>query len=142
MRFTLATAGCVRRLRFMGPAPTLLASSKSWRCALFSAPQAEEIIEEWWEGSEDAGFDFEGLEKHLCHAKLGLCCDKGAFGPKCKPCPGGAASPCGGHGICNGDSVRAGSGKCSCDTGYKGKACADCKAGAPLLLGLSGIGIW
>ncbi len=39
-------------------------------------------------------------------------------------CPGGAESVCSRHGQCN--DGMAGSGLCTCDTGYKGHACQTC----------------
>jgi hypothetical protein len=42
-------------------------------------------------------------------------------------CPGGAANPCYGHGVCSDSSYTVGS--CSCDAGYSGEACDKCAYG-------------
>ena len=50
-------------------------------------------------------------------------CAAGFWGIVCAAeCPGGAAAPCSGHGVCAGG--RTGSGECACDVGYRGAACA------------------
>ena len=54
-------------------------------------------------------------------------CDPGTWGPGCaEQCPGGAASPCAGHGHCL--DGQNGSGHCICDEGYAG---ADCSGRCP-----------
>ena len=60
-------------------------------------------------------------------------CRRGWYGPMClRPCPGGAALPCGGHGVCSGGVY--GSGACACTAGpatgfWVGSACGECAAG-------------
>ena len=71
----------------------------------------------------------EALEKLLCHDTLHVCCPPGRYGAKCKPCPGGADTPCNNHGRCKGEGTTEGSGKCACHNGYKGKTCNKCKKG-------------
>lgn len=65
----------------------------------------------------------------MCIQGLKLCCGKGRYGKTCEACPGGADSPCNGHGVCDGEGTRGGKGKCKCDLGYKGKSCTSCKKG-------------
>ena len=49
-------------------------------------------------------------------------CAAGHWGLNCMtPCPGGAGSPCNGHGTC--EQGRLGSGACVCAPGYVGSAC-------------------
>ena len=66
----------------------------------------------------------------------GAACDRclpGYYSNGClMPCPGGAASPCGGHGAC--DDGRRGSGRCACvqteAAGFwAGDACGSCREG-------------
>ncbi|XP_062339471.1 stabilin-2 [Osmerus eperlanus] len=54
-------------------------------------------------------------------------CCAGYYGRDCLPCPGGAKSPCEGHGKC--DDGHLGSGNCTCDTGFQGTACERCLDG-------------
>ncbi len=55
-------------------------------------------------------------------------CDDGLFGETCaSTCPGGATTPCNGHGTC--DDGRAGSGACMCSADFVGAACDDCAPG-------------
>jgi hypothetical protein len=58
-----------------------------------------------------------------------LSCPAGYFGPTCSGvCPGGAATPCSGHGLCS--QGTGGDGKCVCALGYTGPACdAICAGG-------------
>ncbi|XP_068689852.1 cysteine-rich with EGF-like domain protein 2 [Montipora foliosa] len=85
--------------------------------------EQEETLEEWWFKHE---FKNEDMKTWLCIAKLKVCCPVGTFGPDCKDCSGGKDSPCNGHGKCEGDGTREGSGKCSCDSGYEGDVCDEC----------------
>lgn len=85
--------------------------------------EQEETLEEWWFKHE---FKNEDMKTWLCIAKLKVCCPVGTFGPDCKDCSGGKDSPCNGHGKCEGDGIREGSGKCSCDSGYEGDVCDEC----------------
>ncbi len=48
-------------------------------------------------------------------------CPPGFYGPSCLPCPGGAANPCNGFGVCS-DGLS-GTGACSCLSPYVGVAC-------------------
>jgi hypothetical protein len=71
----------------------------------------------------------EELIERVCIQGLKLCCGEGRYGKTCEACPGSAASPCNGHGVCDGEGTRGGKGKCKCDLGYKGKSCTSCKKG-------------
>jgi uncharacterized repeat protein (TIGR01451 family) len=53
-------------------------------------------------------------------------CAAGTFGTACAPCPGGAATPCSGHGVC--DDGITGAGSCECAVGFTGDACDACEA--------------
>jgi hypothetical protein len=59
-------------------------------------------------------------------------CQPGYFGSLCRnECPGGAADPCSGHGVCN-QGVN-GTGACNCFVGYAGASCQlVCAGGARL----------
>lgn len=83
----------------------------------------EELVEEWWAQEER-----EDLTQWLCYDRAKLCCPEGRYGKECKKCPGGS-SVCGGHGSCNGDGSRVGTGKCQCNHGYAGKDCGKCITG-------------
>ena len=48
-------------------------------------------------------------------------CLDGFYGFGCAPCPGGAADPCSGNGVC--DDGISGTGVCACASGYHGPAC-------------------
>ncbi|XP_077977242.1 stabilin-2-like [Glandiceps talaboti] len=54
-------------------------------------------------------------------------CCLGFYGPSCRACPGGAADPCTGHGVCN-DGIG-GDGICTCDNHFTGTACELCTTG-------------
>ena len=68
-----------------------------------------------------------------CAADGAVCvqCAAGTWGPACNnTCPGGAAAPCGGHGVCLDGSL--GSGVCICDAGFTGEDCSLQCPGPPL----------
>lgn len=51
-------------------------------------------------------------------------CHYGFYGPYCSPCPGQNESLiCSGHGVCDGSGTLTGTGKCTCDAGYRGSDC-------------------
>ncbi|EGD72638.1 cysteine-rich with EGF-like domain-containing protein 2 [Salpingoeca rosetta] len=102
-------------------------SSKDHSCHM-QLEQAEETIEDWWYDRCDGDAE-DTLREMVCEKALRVCCPNGRYGPKCKPCPGGAENPCSGHGRCKGEGTTSGSGKCTCHTGYKGKSCNKCKKG-------------
>ena len=54
-------------------------------------------------------------------------CAAGYWGADCLACPGGAVTPCTGHGTCS--SGKTGTGLCACTTGFGGTACGQCAAG-------------
>ena len=76
-------------------------------------------------------------------------CEIGFFGPCCLPCPGGALTPCSGHGNCTGGDGTRGfgehtpmsAGRCDCVRGFTGVACeisdpyyySDCDSSGPVL---------
>ncbi|XP_072024997.1 stabilin-2-like [Amphiura filiformis] len=49
------------------------------------------------------------------------------YGNDCEECPGGHVNPCNGHGTCR-DGLNE-TGKCQCQTGFKGTACERCADG-------------
>lgn len=55
-------------------------------------------------------------------------CCPGHYGSECRACPGGASSPCSGHGMCV--DGMSGSGQCRCLSGFAGSACELCAPGA------------
>ncbi|XP_070557587.1 stabilin-2-like isoform X3 [Ptychodera flava] len=55
-----------------------------------------------------------------------LCCP-GFHGISCRACPGGAANPCNGNGVCN-DGINA-NGSCTCKSNFAGTACELCAPG-------------
>lgn len=87
--------------------------------------EQEETLEEWWfkHQFKDENID---MKKWFCIDTLEVCCHEGTYGPDCTECAGGKDSPCNGHGKCEGDGTREGSGKCSCDSGYEGELCDEC----------------
>ncbi len=62
-------------------------------------------------------------------------CSAGYWGPGCEgECPGGAMTPCAGHGTCA--DGAAGTGQCDCQYGYFGAACNnECVGGASVCIG-------
>uniref|UniRef100_A0A8C5JVW3 Stabilin 1 n=1 Tax=Jaculus jaculus TaxID=51337 RepID=A0A8C5JVW3_JACJA len=52
-------------------------------------------------------------------------CCPGYWGSQCYECPGGAESPCNGHGTCL--DGMAGNGTCVCQANFSGSACQDCR---------------
>ena len=48
-------------------------------------------------------------------------CAPGRWGSSCTACPGGASTPCNGHGTCS--QGLTGDGSCTCDAGYAGSSC-------------------
>lgn len=87
---------------------------------------AEEIVEEWWKNRDEKA-SIDKMYTEVCIEQAQLCCAKGKFGKACKACPGGAKTPCNGHGECKGSGTREGTGKCKCNSGYSGKKCTKCK---------------
>lgn len=63
--------------------------------------------------------------RHICKKDYmqPQCCP-GHWGPDCMECPGGAKSPCNGHGSCA-DGME-GNGTCSCQDPFGGTACETC----------------
>ncbi|KAM4722765.1 protein disulfide isomerase CRELD1 [Rhinophrynus dorsalis] len=86
----------------------------------------EEHLETWWFKRQKQDPD---LFHWLCMDTLTLCCPEGTFGPGCLSCPGGIERPCSGHGKCNGDGTRSGTGMCDCYPSYGGPLCMDCAVG-------------
>ena len=73
--------------------------------------------EDGWYGPDCGQRCFQGRSA----ATLCLCLS-GWAAPDCSvECAGGAARPCGGHGVCN--ETRAGDGACACDAAWRGAAC-------------------
>ena len=79
-----------------------------------------------WAGADCAacapgysGAECAGLCLHGTTVGRHCVCARGWAGEGCRlPCPGGAASPCSGHGACSPDTA-----KCRCRSGYGGPAC-------------------
>ncbi|OQR73167.1 cysteine-rich with EGF domain protein 2-like [Tropilaelaps mercedesae] len=87
----------------------------------------EQLLEDWYHGLRKQ--NPASLERWLCVEQLNICCDKGYFGPECKPCTGGAENPCSGHGTCRGSGSRKGNGTCKCHRGFQGDLCDQCSDG-------------
>ena len=134
--WTLGNDGKVNNEKFMGKYSMgearlvemleSVCKGKDEKCFAFLSDY-EEAIEEWWAELGDG--DVAGIEKFLCIENSKVCCGAGTWGKDCSQCLGGAKKPCTGHGSCNGDGVRTGSGKCKCDDGWSGKKCNKCKKG-------------
>lgn len=86
----------------------------------------EEYIEEWFFKRQDTD-----LFEEMCITELTRCCPSNRWGPDCEECPGGVETPCSGHGKCKGEGDRETdtklTGTCSCDKGYNGTLCGECK---------------
>jgi len=87
----------------------------------------EESLEDWFFNRQDKTDLFE----ELCVDHLKRCCLDNRWGPQCEECPGGVEIPCSGHGTCHGEGERSSTSKhhgtCTCDKGYTGKLCDECK---------------
>lgn len=98
-----------------------------YKCASLLEDQ-EEYLEEWFFKRQEKTRVFD----ELCVEHLKRCCPENTWGPDCAECPGGTEAPCGGHGKCHGEGDREKDGKlsgtCTCDKGYNGTLCEDCKA--------------
>ncbi|XGW28032.1 hypothetical protein V3C99_008105 [Haemonchus contortus] len=92
------------------------------KCA-FLVEEHEETIEEYYYKHQSSNMTI-----WLCESRLKLCCPAGQYGKECSKCPGLEQSgmACFGHGKCDGDGSRQGSGKCKCDIGYSGNMCRQC----------------
>ncbi|KAK2187175.1 hypothetical protein NP493_173g04024 [Ridgeia piscesae] len=88
----------------------------------------EELIEHWW-FKEYAVKEDADLLQFLCIDNIKVCCPNGTFGSDCSDCAGGRVRPCKDNGDCSGDGTRTGTGKCSCNIGYHGELCDECKEG-------------
>lgn len=100
---------------------TLCEDAKRGRAQCMSIARDEEsTLEDWWFKHR---LNNVRLFDYLCISKLKLCCPEGKFGPKCQACP----SACNNHGLCDGAGTRSGTGKCSCDPGYRGVDCDKCE---------------
>uniref|UniRef100_A0A3P8W072 Cysteine-rich with EGF-like domains 2 n=1 Tax=Cynoglossus semilaevis TaxID=244447 RepID=A0A3P8W072_CYNSE len=100
-----------------------LCDSSSFDCN-HMLEEHEDKFETWWFKKKTKHPD---LHKWFCIESIKVCCPKGTFGPDCNACVGGSENPCHGNGQC--DGTRGGTGKCSCDNGYKGEFCLDCRDG-------------
>ncbi|VDD93096.1 unnamed protein product, partial [Enterobius vermicularis] len=91
------------------------------------AEEHEETLENWYFHKQNSDPD---LLHWLCFDRLELCCLPGHFGKDCKACPGVDRNftACSGHGECDGDGSREGTGKCQCNRGYVGFMCSNCDA--------------
>uniref|UniRef100_A0A158R4S4 Cysteine-rich with EGF-like domain protein 2 n=1 Tax=Syphacia muris TaxID=451379 RepID=A0A158R4S4_9BILA len=89
------------------------------------AEENEETLENWYFHKQSSDPD---LFHWLCFEKIKVCCRSGHYGKDCKTCPGmdNGLTACSGHGICDGDGTRSGTGKCKCDAGYVGLMCSNC----------------
>ncbi|XP_067935585.1 cysteine-rich with EGF-like domain protein 2 isoform X2 [Watersipora subatra] len=86
----------------------------------------EEHIEDWYFNIYKDLDSSESLHHHLCVEQSKACCTDGRYGPTCSECPTSDGKVCGGHGKCQGDGTRSGTGSCTCDSGYTGKVCEEC----------------
>eukprot|EP01134_Creolimax_fragrantissima_P000912 CFRG0912T1 len=99
--------------------------AKDHNCHYFMA-EYEHKVEEWFFDGATVNLFFK-----LCITEARVCCPPAKFGPKCQECPKDDKNNkvCGGHGTCEGAGSRIGTGKCKCDTAYKGKLCDKCAKG-------------
>ncbi|XP_005106648.1 cysteine-rich with EGF-like domain protein 2-A isoform X3 [Aplysia californica] len=88
----------------------------------------EEMIESFWFKIFGQGKD-KDLHQFLCIENMKACCPNNTFGKECEVCPGGEKTPCSGNGACDGEGTREGTGKCKCNSGYRGDLCNECKDG-------------
>ncbi|KAH9496309.1 Cysteine-rich with EGF-like domain protein 2-A [Bulinus truncatus] len=88
----------------------------------------EELLERYW-FKEFAQKKDTDLFKYFCIENMKACCPNNTYGPNCYPCSGGVERPCNGQGRCQGEGTREGDGKCSCNAGYHGELCNECKDG-------------
>ncbi|XP_078595179.1 protein disulfide isomerase CRELD2-like isoform X3 [Branchiostoma floridae x Branchiostoma japonicum] len=86
----------------------------------------EELLEEWWQKDESP---HDNLYKWLCIDHVKTCCPNNTWGPGCRDCPIGREKVCSGHGKCDGEGTREGTGACTCDKGYQGALCEQCSIG-------------
>lgn len=88
------------------------------------AEEAEQVLEKWWFNEDPNGAD---LYTWLCIDTLKNCCPSNHFGEFCKPCPLDKENNiCSGHGKCDGEGTRQGSGSCICQRGFIGDYCKEC----------------
>ncbi|KAK3608314.1 hypothetical protein CHS0354_030765 [Potamilus streckersoni] len=88
----------------------------------------EETIEKYWFAFFAKKKD-KDLHLWLCIENIKVCCPENTYGPNCQPCPGDQKNPCKGNGRCDGEGNREGTGKCTCNAGYKGDLCDECTDG-------------
>ena len=88
--------------------------------------QSEGYLHQWWSEVKSRTID---LSSFLCVQKLKVCCEFGHFGADCTPCRGYPQDVCSGHGNCNGNGTRSGTGACECEIGYSGDICSNCSHG-------------
>uniref|UniRef100_A0A8C5UMP2 Stabilin 2 n=1 Tax=Malurus cyaneus samueli TaxID=2593467 RepID=A0A8C5UMP2_9PASS len=92
---------------------------------MVSAPLVSEGIQ--WCTYESYGLRRDGCRRNCSMVIHVTKCCKGYFGPDCQACPGGAETPCNGHGSC--DDGYSGTGECHCQGGFTGSACELCEPG-------------
>ncbi|KAL2102265.1 hypothetical protein ACEWY4_001433 [Coilia grayii] len=102
-----------------------LCDSSSFECNQM-VEEHEDHFETWWFKRKSKHPD---LFKWFCIDTIKVCCPNGTFGPDCNGCVGGSERPCHGNGLCDGEGTRGGNGKCSCNRGYKGEFCLECRDG-------------
>ncbi|KIH64364.1 calcium binding EGF domain protein [Ancylostoma duodenale] len=85
----------------------------------------EDLLEEYYYKHQATN-----MTEWLCEERIKLCCPDGHYGKDCLKCPGFeiTGTVCFGHGSCDGNGRRYGTGKCTCDTGYVGNLCRQCAA--------------
>jgi len=100
--------------------------SKDYKCGSLLEDQ-EEYLEDWFFNRQDKTDLFEDL----CVDHLERCCLQNRWGAQCEECPGGVENPCSGHGTCHSEGERSSPSKhhgtCTCDKGYTGTLCDECK---------------
>ncbi|CAH1782739.1 unnamed protein product [Owenia fusiformis] len=88
----------------------------------------EESLEDWW-FKHYAKNTKKDLKEYFCIENVKVCCPENTYGKQCKECAGGVKQPCMSNGNCDGAGTREGTGKCNCNSGYKGDTCNECKDG-------------
>ncbi|XP_006892358.1 PREDICTED: stabilin-1 [Elephantulus edwardii] len=73
----------------------------------------------------EAMLSIKGCRQECWKEEVQEACCPGYWGPKCYECPGGAETPCNGHGTCLDGLSR--NGTCVCEENFSGSDCQECR---------------